>query len=220
MKIKLLAVLLISVFALSACLKQDNEIKLEDFNDDISQAPVGDSVADYNNAGINDEESEQDRGVDGIGGEEEANEADEDETINDRNEIIVDADNDDSQEEQALSEEESVGNDVILVLFPKARQNLTSPILVQGIVKKGYEQVAVAVKNTAGNTLIKEDVKARLDEDGNNVFKIALNFQFINTKAGSVDVYTLDEDGGENNVVSIPVMFSAENAEDEVSVSP
>lgn len=96
----------------------------------------------------------------------------------------------------------------IKVFSPTENEQLSSPFKVEGqaIVKDNL--VYIRVKNPAGNALIQETTTARPQAGTEWAdFDIEINYEFNLTKEGTIEVYSLDDQDNEINLVSIPVKF-------------
>ncbi len=96
----------------------------------------------------------------------------------------------------------------IKVTSPIADEQLSSPFKVEGQAIVYQDKVYIRIKNTNGNVLIEENTLAK-HQSGTEWgdFSISINYEFNLTKEGFVEVYSLDQDGQEQNLVSIPVKF-------------
>ena len=96
----------------------------------------------------------------------------------------------------------------IKVTSPLSNEQLSSPFQVEGEAIVYQDKVYIRVKNSAGNALIEESVVAK-HKPGTEWadFSISLNYEFSETKEGFIEVYSLDQNGREQNLISIPVKF-------------
>ena len=87
-------------------------------------------------------------------------------------------------------------------------QQLNSPVEISGRAKVSDNKVNIRIKSQSGNALINLSAPVKnIGPDGFGDFKISVTYEFSTTKEGSVEVYSLDQNGLEVNLVSIPVIF-------------
>ncbi|MCX6745663.1 MAG: DUF333 domain-containing protein [Candidatus Parcubacteria bacterium] len=96
----------------------------------------------------------------------------------------------------------------ITVSYPVSGQQLSSPIEISGRAKVSDNKVNIRIKSQTGNALINLSAPVKnIGTDGFGDFKISVKYEFSTTKEGYVEVYSLDQNNQEINIVSIPVKF-------------
>ncbi len=115
-----------------------------------------------------------------------------------------------SEEDEAEQDEKQqpVSSGSIKVFSPTENEQLSSSFTVEGqsIVKDN--KVYFRVKNTRDKVLIEETTTARTQAGTEWAdFSIGIRYEFETTEEGFVEVYSLDDQGREANLVSIPVKF-------------
>ena len=99
-------------------------------------------------------------------------------------------------------------NNSIRLTSPTADSAMTSPMKIAGEVSPEVTSLGVRIKNTKGETLIEEAVRARAGSgDVPGLFEVHIEYQFTSTKEGLVEVYVRGEDGSEKDAVTVPVRF-------------
>jgi putative hemolysin len=113
--------------------------------------------------------------------------------------------NDDDKQDE---EQQPVSSGSIKVFSPTQNQQLSSPFTIEGqsIVKDN--KVYIRVKNTQDKVLIEETTTASTKPGTEWAdFSIDIRYEFETTEEGFVEVYSLDNQGREVNLVSLPVKF-------------
>lgn len=96
----------------------------------------------------------------------------------------------------------AVNNGSIKLAAPRSGDELASPFTVNGTADG--TTVYVKVKNSIGDTMFTEPVSVK-----NGAFTINLSFDVSNSTAGSIEVYDQDASGNAQNLVVVPVKFTA-----------
>jgi putative hemolysin len=96
----------------------------------------------------------------------------------------------------------------IKITSPIADEQLSSPFKIEGQAKVSDNKVYIRVKNPAGSVLIEETSNA-INKSGSEWadFDIEIAYEFNLTKQGVVEIYSLDQDDQEINLISLPVKF-------------
>ncbi len=96
----------------------------------------------------------------------------------------------------------SVNNGSIRLTAPRSGEELASPFTVSGTAEGST--VYVKVKNSIGDTMFTEPVSVK-----NGAFTVNLSFEVSNSTSGSIEVYDNDAAGNAQNLVVVPVKFTA-----------
>jgi len=116
--------------------------------------------------------------------------------------------NEEEEVEGDVEDENNVEEKSIKIISPINNEQLSSPFKVEGqaIVKDNL--VYIRVKNSAGTVLIEESATA-VNKPGSEWadFDIEISYEFETTKEGFVEIYSLDQDDNEINIITIPVKF-------------
>jgi len=96
----------------------------------------------------------------------------------------------------------------ITVTAPTPNAQLSSPINVEGSAKVKDNKIYIRVKSSDNKILIEETTTVKnIGADGFGDFSIKINYEFSTTKEGSIEFYSKNASGSEENLVSIPVTF-------------
>jgi hypothetical protein len=99
---------------------------------------------------------------------------------------------------QAVTENENIK---VTSLTPK--QTVTSPLTIAGEVNPALLNIYFRITNDSGTTLINEAAEVHRSD-----FSIKISYQFSATKSGFVEVYSLNSQNQEENLIRIPVEFN------------
>jgi hypothetical protein len=97
----------------------------------------------------------------------------------------------------------------IKITRPQPDSNISSPVLVKGEARVFEGTIQLRLKNSEGTILTEKTATALTEEAGEfGSFGELLLFDEVDADSGELEVYSIDaQDGGEVNVVSIPIKF-------------
>ncbi len=113
--------------------------------------------------------------------------------------------------ESIVPQEKNIVSANIIVESPSAGDVLSSPFEISGRARVFENVLNVDVKKEDGTVVISEVVLVRANDIGEfGTFSLNLDFQFTQTRKGTIEIYSLSpKDGSKENMVVIPVEFKA-----------
>jgi len=105
---------------------------------------------------------------------------------------------------KCIKDEINKAEDNINITNISANQQLNSPVEIRGTAQNINEnKVYIQFVNTKDQVLVSESVQVQADGQ----FKIEINYDFNLSKEGVIKVYSLTDNGSQENQIAIPVKF-------------